>query len=205
MENTFIKFLKDQRKRFASVVSKYTVTEHRILRTEVASLLIAYDQAVDFVEDKNKELSELTDELNNWGTEICEIYHTQSSFYTIEYQWFLQKMLESLQKNERALCFHQMDLAVKRPYELKQSVKEAGLIGFVAKIKLPIYYNVHFGKNGEVISSSANMSDQTGQVKYEYIFSTTIEGLWGKAIEASKRNRKKAIENARKELKTTGA
>lgn len=45
-EKEFIEYLKEERKQFARVASHYNVTNHRILRTQIDSLLIAYDQAV---------------------------------------------------------------------------------------------------------------------------------------------------------------
>ena len=46
-ELEFIKYLKEERRQMARIASRYTVNNHRILRTQIDSLLIAYDQAVE--------------------------------------------------------------------------------------------------------------------------------------------------------------
>lgn len=43
----FIEYLKEERRQMARVASHYTVDSHRILRTQIDSLLIAYDEAVE--------------------------------------------------------------------------------------------------------------------------------------------------------------
>jgi hypothetical protein len=47
MEETFEDYLKEARRDFAIVASKYPASDHLELRMAIDSLLIAYDQAVD--------------------------------------------------------------------------------------------------------------------------------------------------------------
>jgi len=65
----FIEYLKEERRQMARVASGYMIDSHRILRTQIDSLLIAYDQAVERLSlfDVSKSVCECKDE---WLTDV---------------------------------------------------------------------------------------------------------------------------------------
>lgn len=204
MENTFIKFLKEQRRRFSNVVSFYGVGEHKILRTESDSLLVAYDQAIDYVEKtaSGKNIKELAESLNNAGGFIEQMYHTIGSFESDDYHSFLEDITD--QGDQLDISNAITDDIVDEYYdakELHQMMVDFNIFGFVAEIGAAERSNFRFDEEGNFQSCSV----MYGITISRYVFSETIEGLFKKAIEVVEKHKKEAIENARKELKTTGA